>query len=71
MSSPTFLRIPLSKGSVIVPKSSIRRVFEDDNGICIEYRIGSSIAHMRPHGGVTMGTLADALKAQLVYVEAS
>ena len=70
MSSPTFLRIPLSEGkSVIVPKSCIRRVSEDVGGIVIECRMGSSVSYVRPHGGTSMSTIAEALKAQQIYLE--
>jgi len=72
MSSTTFIYIPLSEGkSVIVPKSCIRRVSYNREGICIECRIGNSVSYVKPHGGCSMDTIAKALKAQLVYTETS
>jgi chemotaxis response regulator CheB len=72
MSSPTFLRIPLSESkSMIVPKSCVRRVSEDVGGIVIECRIGNSISYVRPRVDVSMDTIAEALKAQQINLEIS
>lgn len=70
MSSPTFLLVPVDELKyTIIPKHSIRRVTEDDSGICIEYRIGKSVGFIRPPSSVHMGNIVEALKCAHVYRE--